>query len=343
VSEILTAGNEPALLDVRDLRVHFPITRGTVFRRTVGKVHAVDGVSLGLTQAETVGLVGESGSGKTTLGRALVGLIKPTSGTILLRGQPLDGVAGDLAGRPQVQMVFQDPMASLDPRWKAGASIAEPLAVNHVGSSAERRQRVRELLEVVGLSPAHAARYPHELSGGQRQRVGVARALALNPAIVIADEAVSALDVSIRAQIINLLQQLQAERRLSYLFIAHDLAVVRHISDRVIVMYLGQFVEQAATADLYRDPRHPYTVSLLSAVPVPDPSAEANRERIILPGDPPNPAAPPPGCRFHTRCWLREQLGNPERCAVEEPSPQEISAGHFAACHFTDEVPGRAA
>ena len=345
MTEILAPAAEPALLDVRDLRVHFPITRGTVFRRTVGKVHAVDGVSLGLTQAETVGLVGESGSGKTTLGRALVGLIPPTSGTILLRGQPLDGKSGpgDRAGHPLVQMIFQDPMASLDPRWKAGTSIAEPLAVNHVGSGAERRQRVRELLEVVGLSPAHAARYPHELSGGQRQRVGMARALALNPAIVIADEAVSALDVSIRAQIINLLQQLQAELRLSYLFIAHDLAVVRHISDRVIVMYLGQFVEQAATADLYRDPRHPYTVSLLSAVPVPDPSIEAGRERIILPGDPPNPAAPPPGCRFHTRCWLREQLGSPERCAVEEPSSREISAGHVAACHFTDEVPGRAA
>ena len=345
MTEILAPAAEPALLDVRDLRVHFPITRGTVFRRTVGKVHAVDGVSLGLTQAETVGLVGESGSGKTTLGRALVGLIPPTSGTILLRGQPLDGKSGpgDRAGHPLVQMIFQDPMASLDPRWKAGTSIAEPLAVNHVGSGAERRQRVRELLEVVGLSPAHAARYPHELSGGQRQRVGMARALALNPAIVIADEAVSALDVSIRAQIINLLQQLQAELRLSYLFIAHDLAVVRHISDRVIVMYLGQFVEQAATADLYRDPRHPYTVSLLSAVPVPDPSIEAGRERIILSGDPPNPAAPPPGCRFHTRCWLREQLGSPERCAVEEPSSREISAGHVAACHFTDEVPGRAA
>ncbi len=343
MTEIPAAASQPALLEVRDLRVHFPITRGTVFRRTVGKVHAVDGVSLGLTQAETVGLVGESGSGKTTLGRALVGLIAPTSGTILLRGEPLDGTAGERAGRPQVQMVFQDPMSSLDPRWRAGASIAEPLAVNHVGSSAERRQRVRDLLEVVGLSPAHAARYPHELSGGQRQRVGVARALALNPAVVVADEAVSALDVSIRAQIINLLRQLQAELRLSYLFIAHDLAVVRHISDRVIVMYLGQFVEQAATADLYRDPRHPYTVSLLSAVPVPDPSAEASRERIILPGDPPNPAAPPPGCRFHTRCWLREQLGSPARCAAEVPGSREISAGHFAACHFTDEVPGRAA
>jgi oligopeptide/dipeptide ABC transporter ATP-binding protein len=240
-------------------------------------------------------------------------------------------------------MVFQDPTASLDPKWRAGASIAEPLRVNHIGTRAERRQRVRELLEVVGLSPVHARRYPHELSGGQRQRVGLARALALNPAVIIADEAVSALDVSIRAQIINLLQQLQRELGLSYLFIAHDLAVVRHLSHRVAVMYLGQIVEQGGAADLYTDPRHPYTVSLLSAVPVPDPAAEARRERIILPGDPPNPAEPPPGCRFHTRCWLREQLGGPERCAVEEPAPRQVSAGHTAACHFTDEVPERAA
>jgi oligopeptide/dipeptide ABC transporter ATP-binding protein len=339
------SAREPALLDVRDLRVHFPITRGTVFRRTVGHVHAVDGVSLELAVAETVGLVGESGSGKTTLGRAIVGLIPPTSGTILFRGRALDAKAsaGSRAERSQLQMVFQDPTASLDPKWRAGASIAEPLRVNHIGTRAERRERVRDLLEVVGLSPVHAQRYPHELSGGQRQRVGLARALALSPAVIVADEAVSALDVSIRAQIINLLQHLQRELKLSYLFIAHDLAVVRHLSDRVAVMYLGEIVEQGAAADLYRDPRHPYTVSLLSAVPIPDPSAEARRERIILPGDPPNPASPPPGCRFHTRCWLREQLGGPERCAVEEPAPRLVSAGHTAACHFTDEVPGRAA
>ena len=334
----------PALLDVRDLRVLFPITRGTVFRRTVGHVHAVDGITLGLAAAETLGLVGESGSGKTTLGRAIVGLIRPTSGTILFRGRSLDAKDGGYrAERTQLQMVFQDPTASLDPKWRAGASIAEPLRVNHIGTRDERRQRVRELLDVVGLSPVHARRYPHELSGGQRQRVGLARALALSPAVIVADEAVSALDVSIRAQIINLLQQLQRELGLSYLFIAHDLAVVRHLSHRVAVMYLGQIVEQGAAADLYTDPRHPYTVSLLSAVPVPDPSAEARRERIILPGDPPNPAEPPPGCRFHTRCWLREQLGGPERCAVEEPAPRQVSAGHTAACHFTDEVPERAA
>ena len=337
------SASEPALLEVRDLRVHFPITRGTVFRRTVGWVHAVDGVSLQLATAETLGLVGESGSGKTTLGRAIVGLIPPTSGTILFRGLPLGAkrAASDRPARAQLQMVFQDPIASLDPRWRVGASIAEPLRLNHIGSRAERNERVSDLLEVVGLSAGHAGRYPHELSGGQRQRVGLARALALNPAVIVADEAVSALDVSIRAQVINLLRQLQDELKVSYLFIAHDLAVVRHLSDRVAVMYLGQIVEQAAAADLYSDPRHPYTVSLLSAVPVPDPSVEARRERIVLRGDPPNPASPPAGCRFHTRCWLRQRLGDPERCAVEEPVHEPVSAGHTAACHYVHEVPER--
>lgn len=336
------SASEPALLEVRDLRVHFPITRGTVFRRTVGQVHAVDGLSLKLATAETLGLVGESGSGKTTLGRAIVGLVPPTSGAILFRGLPLGAKGGtsDRAARSQLQMVFQDPTASLDPRWRVGASIAEPLRLNHIGTRAERHERVSDLLEVVGLSPGHARRYPHELSGGQRQRVGLARALALNPAVIVADEAVSALDMSIRAQVINLLQQLQDELKLSYLFIAHDLAVVRHLSDRVAVMYLGQIVEQAGAADLYSDARHPYTVSLLSAVPVPDPSVEARRERIVLPGDPPNPASPPTGCRFHTRCWLRKRLGNPERCAVEEPAHQLVSAGHTAACHYAHEMPG---
>lgn len=338
------SASEPALLEVADLRVHFPVTRGTVLRRTVGRVHAVDGLSLKLAAAETLGLVGESGSGKTTLGRAIVGLIPPTSGTIFFRGLPLGAKGGtrSRATRSQLQMVFQDPTASLDPRWRVGMSIAEPLRLSHIGTRAERRERVGDLLEVVGLSPRHARRYPHELSGGQRQRVGLARALALNPAVIVADEAVSALDVSIRAQIINLLQRLQAELKLSYLFIAHDLAVVRHLSERVAVMYLGQIVEEGQAADLYRDPRHPYTVSLLSAVPVPDPLVEARRERIVLSGDPPNPVSPPTGCRFHTRCWLRKRLGNPERCAVEEPAPQHVSTGHTAACHYAQEVQGGA-
>jgi oligopeptide/dipeptide ABC transporter ATP-binding protein len=334
-------GGEPALLEVRDLRVHFPVTRGAVFRRTVGQVHAVDGLSLSLGAAQTLGLVGESGCGKTTLGRAIVGIVPPTSGEILFRGQPL-GVKRASSDRRQLQMVFQDPTASLDPKWRVGASIAEPLRLNHIGTRAQRSDRVSELLEVVGLSPGQARRYPHELSGGQRQRVGLARALALNPAVIVADEAVSALDVSIRAQVINLLQELQEKLRLSYLFIAHDLAIVRHLSDRVAVMYLGQIVELAQAADLYADARHPYTVSLLSAVPVPDPVIEARRERIVLPGDPPNPASPPAGCRFHTRCWLRKQLGNPERCAVEEPAHQQVSAGHTAACHYAHETSGSA-
>jgi oligopeptide/dipeptide ABC transporter ATP-binding protein len=337
------SASKPAatLLEVRDLRVYFPITRGTVLRRKVGQVHAVDGLSLELATAETLGLVGESGCGKTTLGRAIVGLVPPTSGAILFRGLPLGakGATSARTERSQLQMVFQDPTASLDPRWRVGASIAEPLRLNHIGTRTERRERVSDLLEVVGLSSRHALRYPHELSGGQRQRVGLARALALNPAVIVADEAVSALDVSIRAQIINLLQQLQDELKLSYLFIAHDLAVVRHLSDRVAVMYLGQIVEQARATDLYSEAGHPYTVSLLSAAPVPDPSVEARRERIVLPGDPPNPASPPTGCRFHTRCWLRKRLGNPERCAVEEPTPQHISTSHTVACHYTHEVP----
>jgi oligopeptide/dipeptide ABC transporter ATP-binding protein len=300
-----------------------------VFRRTVGHVHAVDGISLGLATAETVGLVGESGSGKTTLGRAIVGLIPPTSGTILFRGRALDAKDGGYrAERTQLQMVFQDPTASLDPKWRAGASIAEPLRVNHIGTRAERRQRVRELLEVVGLSPVHARRYPHELSGGQRQRVGLARALALNPAVIIADEAVSALDVSIRAQIINLLQQLQRELGLSYLFIAHDLAVVRHISDRVAVMYLGKLCEVGPPDQLYAQPAHPYTAALLAAIPVPDPHAHPE-EADVLGGEIPSPTNPPSGCRFRTRCPRAQDV-----CAEEEPQLRELAPGQFVACHF---------
>jgi oligopeptide/dipeptide ABC transporter ATP-binding protein len=328
------------LLDVEDLRVHFPVTRGVVLRRTTGVVRAVDGVTLDVREGETLGLVGESGSGKTTLGRAIVGLVPPTAGSIRLRGVEVSVLRGRRArrARSELQMVFQDPFASLDPRWPIARSVEEPLRLHRAGGRRERRDRVLDLLEVVGLSRRMADRYPHELSGGQRQRVGLARALALRPALVVADEAVSALDVSIQAQILNLLQRLQGELGLAYLFIAHDLAVVHQISDRVAVMYLGRIVELAPAVDLYREPMHPYTISLLSANPVPDPLVEAARERIVLPGEPPSAAAPPPGCRFHTRCWLRERLGDPEICRTREPALRETGPGRSVACHFADEA-----
>jgi oligopeptide transport system ATP-binding protein len=331
--------SQAPLLEVEDLTVHFPLTSGVVLRRTVGTVRAVDGVSLSLGERETLGLVGESGSGKTTLGRAIVGLHRPTSGSIRFRGAELTDEAR-ASNRGALQMVFQDPLASLDPRWTVRASIEEPLRLNGVRDRGERRARVLELMEVVGLPPRFARRYPHELSGGQRQRVGLARALALRPALVVADEAVSALDVSVQAQILNLLERLQREFGLAYLFVAHDLGVVEHISHRVAVMYLGRIVELAATEALFLDPLHPYTVSLLSAIPVPDPRIESVRQRIVLPGDPPNPAAPPPGCRFHTRCWLRSQLGDPDVCATADPPLAEAAPGHVAACHFADRLPG---
>jgi peptide/nickel transport system ATP-binding protein len=329
------------LVRIRDLKVHFPITRGVVVRRTVGQVQAVDGVSLDIENGETVGLVGESGSGKTTLGRAVVSLYRPTSGSIEFRGNDLTMLRGKdgKATRAQLQMVFQDPFASLDPRWSIEATVSEPLRIHRIGDRRSRSRRVRELLEVVGLSARTGQRYPHELSGGQRQRVGLARALALQPAIIVADEAVSALDVSIQAQIVNLLEELQREFGLTYLFIAHDLAVVNHISDRVAVMYLGRIVELAPATDVYRQPRHPYTVSLLSANPVADPAIERTRERIVLPGDPPDPASPPAGCRFHTRCWLRTELGNPEVCETEDPVLTTAAPSHEVACHFADRVP----
>jgi oligopeptide/dipeptide ABC transporter ATP-binding protein len=289
---------------------------------------------------QSVGIVGESGSGKTTLGRAVVGLARPTGGTIRFGGTDVWSVDGeDLRRlRRRIQMVFQDPYASLDPRMTVGASIAEPLDIHRVGTRSERRGRVAELLELVGLRPRIAARYPHELSGGQRQRIGVARALSLDPDLVVADEPVSALDVSIQAQIVNLLQELQRRLGLTSILIAHDLAVVRQVSDAIAVMYLGRIVEWASAADLYREPLHPYTVALLSAVPIPDPVVEATRERIVLRGDVPSPAAPPPGCPFHTRCWLREKLGNPEECSSEVPLLRELRSGHRVACHFAEEA-----
>ena len=332
--------SNPPLLQLRDVRVHFPTTKGLLLRRITGEVRAVDGVDLNVTRGQSVGLVGESGSGKTTLGRAVVGLARPTSGTVTFDGLDVWSLGRDEQRRlrRRVQMVFQDPYASLDPRMTVGKSIAEPLEIHRLGSRADRTSKVGRLLETVGLHPTHADRYPHELSGGQRQRVGIARALSLDPDLVVADEPVSALDVSIQAQIVNLLQELQRELGLTSILIAHDLAVVRHVSDAIAVMYLGRIVEWSRAADLYREPRHPYTVALLSAVPIPDPVVEATRERIVLRGDIPSPAAPPSGCPFHTRCWLREQLGSPEACSSEVPPLRSMRSGHLVACHFAEET-----
>ncbi len=319
------SGSGPALLDVRDLRVHFPITRGTVFRRTVGHVHAVDGITLGLAAAETVGLVGESGSGKTTLGRAIVGLIPPTSGTILFRGRRLDAKDGGYrAERTQLQMVFQDPTASLDPKWRAGASIAEPLRVNHIGTRAERRQRVRDLLEVVGLSSAQARRYPHELSGGQRQRVAIARALAVEPDVLLADEPVSMLDVSIRLGVLNLLADLRDRERLAIMYVTHDIASARYLADTIVVMYAGEVIEHAPSVRLTDAPAHPYTQLLLSAAPDPD---RVSPPSLAGSGAPPSLVSPPSGCRFHPRCPYVMDI-----CRQEAPPSVEIEPGHAAAC-----------
>ncbi|MEX2649627.1 MAG: oligopeptide/dipeptide ABC transporter ATP-binding protein [Alphaproteobacteria bacterium] len=331
-------GPEP-LLEVEDLAVHFTLRGRLPFARA-RVVRAVDGVSFRIERGETVGLVGESGSGKSTIGRAIVGLKRPAAGRIMFAGR--DTTSLDRAAlkrlRRRMQMIFQDPYSSLNPRMTVGEIVAEPLEIHGEGGARDRSNRVRELLDVVGLSAGAATRYPHQFSGGQQQRIGIARALALNPDLVVADEPVSALDVSIRAQIINLLRKLQARFGLAYLFIAHDLAVVRHISDRIMVMYLGRIVETASADDLYAAPRHPYTIALLSAVPLPDPRIEARRSRIILKGDVPSPADPPTGCAFHTRCWLRERLGRPTRCEDAVPPLREEANGHCVACHFPDRV-----
>ncbi len=325
------------LLTVTDLVKHFPIRKG-FFSRTVGHVRAVDGVSFSVYRGETLGLVGESGCGKTTTGRCILRLIEPTSGSVRYDGQEVLGLRRhDLRTlRRRMQIVFQDPYSSLNPRKTVRSMLAEVLTVHRLASRGEVQDRVNALLRQVGLSPSQAGRYPHEFSGGQRQRLGIARALAVSPELIVADEPVSALDVSIQAQIVNLLRDLQRDLKLTYVFIAHDLSVVEHISDRVAVMYLGKLVELAPSGDLYHEPRHPYTVSLLSAIPVPDP--ERTTRRIVLKGDVPSPAHPPSGCRFHPRCFMAR-----ERCATEEPALREVAPGHVSACHFAEDVPWRVA
>jgi len=320
------------LLEVRGLRTYFPITAG-VLQRTVAHVRAVDGVDLTIRQGETLGLVGESGCGKSTLGRSILRLVEPTAGHVLFKGRELTRLSGSEMRRMRrdMAMIFQDPFASLDPRQTVGEIVGEPLDIHGLASTRRQRQdRIHELLNVVGLSPNFANRYPHEFSGGQRQRIGIARSLAVDPSFIVCDEPISALDVSIQAQIINLLEHLQDQFNLTYLFIAHDLSVVKHISDRIAVMYLGKIVEVSGANELYRRPKHPYTASLLSAIPIPDPKVEKVRRRIILTGDVPSPVNPPSGCRFRTRCYKAQP-----RCAESEPPLDTVKLnGHEAACFF---------
>lgn len=319
------------LLRVDKLVKHFPISKGIIIQKKVGAVHAVDGVSFDIYKGETLGLVGESGCGKSTTGRTILQLYRPTAGHVYFEGVDLATLKGEELRqvRRRLQMIFQDPYASLNPRMTVGEIIGEPLVIFNILKGQQLRNRVASLLELVGLNPAYANRYPHEFSGGQRQRIGVARALALNPSLIVCDEPISALDVSIQAQVVNLLEDLQKELGLTYLFIAHDLSMVRHISDRVAVMYLGTIVELTTREELYNNPLHPYTQALLSAVPIPDPVAEEKRQRIILEGDVPSSVNPPSGCPFRTRCPLAVEI-----CAAERPEFREVKPGHFVACHL---------
>jgi oligopeptide transport system ATP-binding protein len=330
----MTGTRGEVVVSLKDAVKHFPITQGIIRQKAIGAVRAVDGVSFDLHRGETLGLVGESGCGKSTLSRVIMGLIPATTGSVNLLGQELVGMRERELRRMRrnVQIIFQDPYASLDPRMTVGGIVGEPFRVHpEVAPRGERRKKVQELLEVVGLNPEHYNRYPHQFSGGQRQRIGIARALALRPQIIVCDEPVSALDVSVQAQVINLLGRLQDEFDLSYIFVAHDLSVVRHISDRVAVMYLGKIVEIGDETQIYDHPTHPYTQALLSAVPVPDPELRGHREQIVLTGDVPSPANPPSGCRFRTRCWKAQDI-----CAEEEPALVDRGQGHPVACHFAE-------
>ncbi|MQC27257.1 MAG: dipeptide ABC transporter ATP-binding protein [Chloroflexi bacterium] len=323
-------GSSKVLVRVENLKKHFPITRGILFRRQVGTVRAVDGINMTIHEGETLGLVGESGCGKSTTGRSILQLHRPTSGKVYYEDRDLTEMEGDelRRARRNFQMIFQDPYASLNPRMTVEQIIAEPLEVHSIGNRKERHERVKDLMGLVGLNPSLNNRYPHEFSGGQRQRIGVARALALQPKFIVCDEPISALDVSIQAQVVNLLEELQEKFGLTYLFIAHDLSMVRHIADRTAVMYLGKIVELAERQELYNNPLHPYTQALLSAVPIPDPLKERKRQRIILKGDVPSPAHPPTGCNFNPRCPLAIDI-----CRQEDPEWREITPGHWVACH----------
>jgi len=320
------------LLEVRDVVKHFPITQGIIFQRQIGAVQAVDGISLSVESGETLGLVGESGCGKSTSARVIMRLLEPTSGTIIFDGQDITHIRGDRlkALRREMQMIFQDPYSSLNPRKTVGSIIAEPFVIHGMMKGEnERKRAVQELMDRVGLNPEHYNRYPHEFSGGQRQRIGVARALALQPSVIVADEPVSALDVSIQAQILNLLHELQDDLGITLIFIAHDLSVVRHMCDRIAVMYLGHVVELASSEELYAHPRMPYTGALMSAVPVPDPRLAKAKKRQLLTGDVPSPSNPPQACPFHTRCWKAQEI-----CRTETPGLEVKEGGNVAACHF---------